>query len=122
MRFTAPHLVSKVKKLRSSLEKASTLRWVRERLGDAVRELRARDRVVVSSLIEPLVPPPVTGPTPGALIITLRPRAAALTSVLPPAYVQRAVEDSLRALRVDAIPLALINRWRDGWLDDRDRD
>ncbi len=86
-------------------------------VGVALRELRARDRVVVTSLIEPLVPPPAAQST--GLIISLRPTGAKLSVVLPPAYVQRAVEDSLRALRLDAIPLALLNGWRDSWIDDR---
>ena len=85
-------------------------------VGELVRELRLRDRVVVTSLIEPLTPPP-RPVAAGALII---PRsAAALASVLPPPYVQRTVEDSLRALRLEALPLALVGGWRDGWLDDR---
>jgi aryl-alcohol dehydrogenase-like predicted oxidoreductase len=87
-------------------------------VGETIRELRARDRVVVTSLVEPLTarPPPLV---PGALIVSLRPRLPRLSDVLPPAYVQRVVEDSLRALRLDAIPLALINGWRDTWLEDR---
>jgi aryl-alcohol dehydrogenase-like predicted oxidoreductase len=66
------------------------------RVGDELRALRARDRVVVAT-------------------------AAAGTGGRPPAPgpLQAAVEASLRALRVDAVPLCQLAGWRDAWLDDR---
>lgn len=68
-----------------------------ERLvGHELRALRARDRVVIATTVG----------GPGR-----RPPLAA--------QVQRAVEDSLRALRLDAIPLVQLAGWDDAWLDDR---
>jgi aryl-alcohol dehydrogenase-like predicted oxidoreductase len=100
------------------IDVAPTWADAQQRVGETIRALRARDRVVVTSLVEPLTPLP-TILAPGSLIIRLRPSTPALAAVLPPPYVQRVVEDSLRALRLDAIPLALINKWRDTWLEDR---
>jgi aryl-alcohol dehydrogenase-like predicted oxidoreductase len=37
---------------------------------------------------------------------------------MPPGYLQRTVEDALRTLRLDAIPLVWLGGWRDAWLDD----
>lgn len=68
-----------------------------ERLvGHELRALRARDRVVIATTVG----------GPGR-----RPPLAA--------QVQRAVEDSLRALRLDAIGLVQLAGWDDDWLDDR---
>ena len=66
-----------------------------ERLcGDAVRALRLRDRVVVACRV------PELAPQPGA------PRRDLLPERLPPAYVQQRIEASLRATRLEALPLA----------------
>ncbi len=65
-----------------------------ERLcGNAVRELRLRDRVVVAVRV------PEVAPLPGA------PRRDLLPERLPVAYVQQRVEASLRATRLDVLPL-----------------
>lgn len=62
--------------------------------GDAVRALRLRDRVVVACRV------PELPPRPGA------PRRDLLPERLPPAYLQQRIEASLRATRLDALPLA----------------
>lgn len=67
------------------------------KVGEELRALRARDRVVVATAVvsgAPRRPPPA-------------------------AQVVRTVEDSLRALRLDAIPLVQLAPWDDAWLDDR---
>ncbi len=69
--------------------------------GEAVRALRARDRVCVACLV------PAATASP------------AVARAQPPGYVQRVVEDALRASRLDAVPLAWLGGWRDAWLDDR---
>lgn len=79
-----------------------------EVVGVAVRELHAADRVVVSTHVYPLLRPASTefgdwNPVERAL---------------PPAEVQRAVEQSLRATKLEAIPLVWLDGWRDAWLDD----
>jgi aryl-alcohol dehydrogenase-like predicted oxidoreductase len=66
-----------------------------ERLaGNCVRELRARDRVVVATRV------PLVDERPGA------PSRDTLRDRLPAAYVQQRVESSLRATRLDVLPLA----------------
>jgi aryl-alcohol dehydrogenase-like predicted oxidoreductase len=66
-----------------------------ERLaGQVVRELRARDRVVVATRVQRL------DERPGA------PRRDTLTERLPAAYLQNCVEAALRSTRLDALPLA----------------
>jgi aryl-alcohol dehydrogenase-like predicted oxidoreductase len=75
-----------------------------ERLvGEVVRDLRARDHVVVASKV-----PPADGQWP--------PRGR-LEQAFPESHLVRAVEASLRNLRLDAIPLAQLHVWRDDWLD-----
>jgi aryl-alcohol dehydrogenase-like predicted oxidoreductase len=71
--------------------------------GDAVRGLRLADRVVVACRVPARLPlgpgprePPATAP------------AAALLAHLPPAHVQACVEASLRASRLEVVPLALL--------------
>ncbi len=66
-----------------------------ERLcGDAVRALRLRDRVAVVCRV------PELAPRPGA------PRRDVLPERLPAAYVQQRIEASLRATRLEILPLA----------------
>src|SRR3954469_3737886 len=76
-----------------------------ERLAAAtLRTLRARDRVVITTTV-PHVPPKPGGP----------PRRDRLPELLPVRYVQQAVEDSLRATKLDALPLVqlpLRSAWR----------
>ncbi len=68
-----------------------------ERLvGDAVRDQRARDRSVVVTRLPPLAP------LPG------RPARDTLPERLPAGYLQERVEASLRATRLDALPLVLL--------------
>ena len=62
--------------------------------GQVVRELRARDRVVVAIRVQLL------DERPGA------PRRDMLRERLPPAYLQDRVEAALRTTRLDALPLA----------------
>lgn len=107
--------------------------------GAAVRDLRARDRVCVACSVPPLGARGLAAATAaaleavgdavgsriivgggtGTLRVTAPAAAGGIGRVMPPAYVQRSVEDSLRALRLDALPLAWIGGWRDAWLDDR---
>jgi aryl-alcohol dehydrogenase-like predicted oxidoreductase len=71
-------------------------------IGAAIREHRARDRVVVASRVLMLAD------KPGA------PRRDRLPERLPPAYVQQCVEASLRTTKLDALPLvqlALLPAW-----------
>ena len=75
-------------------------------VGETVRELRARDRVVVATKV-----PPMNGGFPG-LEDTYLPR------VFAPAYLQHQVEASLRNTRLDALPLGQLHVWHDAWLDD----
>lgn len=68
-----------------------------ERLcGDAVRALRLRDRVTTAFRV------PLVAPRPGP------PSRDALPDRLPAAYIQDRVETSLRASRLDALPLVLL--------------
>jgi aryl-alcohol dehydrogenase-like predicted oxidoreductase len=77
-----------------------------ERLvGDVVRELRARDRVVVATKV-----PPHDGAWPGR-------HDQKLERVFGAPWVQTCVERSLRHLRLDAIPLVQLHVWHDAWLD-----
>jgi aryl-alcohol dehydrogenase-like predicted oxidoreductase len=69
--------------------------------GAAVRSLRARDRVCIACHVPPVVASP------------------SLARAQPPGYVQRTVEDALRALRLDAISLGWLGGWRDAWLDEK---
>ena len=77
---------------------------VAERLcGDAVRALRLRDRVVVACRVPGLPARPGAG------------RRDTLPERLPVGYVQQRIEASLRATRLDALPLAqlpLRGAWR----------
>lgn len=68
-------------------------------VGDIVRDLRARDRATV-----------VTTVAAGA--------SFGLRGALPVGGVQHAIEASLRASRLEVVPVAVIRPWRDDWLDD----
>jgi aryl-alcohol dehydrogenase-like predicted oxidoreductase len=78
-----------------------------ERLvGEVIKELRARDHVVVATKVPPLDlrwPPPAGG---------------RLERAFPAAHVVRSVEASLRNLKLEALPLCQLHVWRDAWLDD----
>ncbi len=74
--------------------------------GATIRELRARERVVLAATV-PLATEPDGTPLPAD---------ARLEHLLPAAHVQRAVEASLRATRLEVLPLAWLGPWRDGWL------
>lgn len=74
--------------------------------GDAVRVQRVRDRVVVATRV------PILAERPGA------PRRDTLRERLPPPYVQERIEASLRATRLDALPLAQL-ALRPAWLASR---
>ncbi len=63
--------------------------------GDAVRSLRLRDRAILATQV------PLVSETPG------RPRDA-LIERLPPRYVQERIEATLRATKLDALPLAFL--------------
>lgn len=75
-------------------------------VGQVVRELRARDRVVVATKV-----PPAHGRW-------LAGQAGALTKAFPPAYVVHSVEQSLRTLRSEVLYLAQLQVWDDAWLDE----
>jgi aryl-alcohol dehydrogenase-like predicted oxidoreductase len=81
-------------------------RGVSERLvGESVRDLRARDRVVVATKIPPADNRwPADGTRP-------------LHAAFPAAHVQACVEDSLRNLRLEVIPLQQLHVWHDAWLE-----
>lgn len=83
-------------------------------VGEAVRGMRARDRVCVACAVPPLS---AKSSLAGAIAGALPRRARIIPS--PPGYVQKTVEDALRALRADALPLAWLGGWRDAWLDER---
>jgi aryl-alcohol dehydrogenase-like predicted oxidoreductase len=72
-------------------------------VGDSVRAQRARDHVVTAIRV------PVLAERPGA------PRRDVLPERLPAGHVQRSVEASLRATRLDALPLAQLPL-RPAWL------
>ena len=75
-----------------------------ERLaGDSVRELRARDRVVVATRV------PILDERPGA------PKRDTLRERLPVAYLQQRIEASLRATRLEVLPLAQL-ALRPAWI------
>jgi len=73
--------------------------------GDAVRSLRLRDRAIVATHLAALDPRP--GP----------PRDL-LGELLPPAYVRERIEASLRATKLDVLPLAFLPL-RPPWLASR---
>ncbi|MBK9072955.1 MAG: aldo/keto reductase [Myxococcales bacterium] len=78
-----------------------------ERLvGEVVRDLRAQDSVVVATKV-----PPADDHWPGRA-------TSPLASVFAPAYVTKQVEQSLRNLRLETLPIAQLHVWHDAWLDD----
>lgn len=75
--------------------------------GEAIRATRGRDRVVLATR----VPAPPARPD--------APVGGGLDDQLPAAWVQRSVEASLRATRLDVLPLVQLAGaagWRDGWI------
>jgi aryl-alcohol dehydrogenase-like predicted oxidoreductase len=74
-------------------------------VGEVVKSLRARDRVVVATKV-----PPANGEWPGD-------GDKLLQVVFPVAFVQAQVEQSLRNLRLEALPLCQLHVWHDQWLD-----
>jgi aryl-alcohol dehydrogenase-like predicted oxidoreductase len=74
-------------------------------VGEAIRELRARDTVLVATKV-----PPLDGRWPPD------PRAP-LERIFPDQHVTRSVEQSLRNLRAEAIGLEQLHVWLDDWLD-----
>lgn len=96
--------------------------------GEAVRGLRARDRVCVACLVPPLsarssLAGAIAAAVPSSTLIlpaaTRRSAALSAARAQPPGYVQKTVEDALRALRAEALPLAWLGGWRDAWLDEK---
>lgn len=97
--------------------------------GEAVRALRARDRVCIACSLPPLsakssLAGAIAAATPTSSLIIIpvsKTKSAALAAARaqPPGYVQKSVEDALRALRLDALPLAMLGGWRDAWLDEK---
>ncbi|MCB9559921.1 MAG: aldo/keto reductase [Kofleriaceae bacterium] len=83
--------------------------------GETIRALRGRDRVVLATLVPDAPPPPGATPRPPRPGPDGSTPAPALERVLPAAWVQRAVEASLRATRLEVLPLAWLP-WRGGWL------
>ena len=78
---------------------------VSERLvGESLRDLRARDRVVVATKV-----PPANGEWPGD-------GKKPLHQAFPARHVQQCVEDSLRNLRLEVVPIMQLHVWHDGWL------
>jgi aryl-alcohol dehydrogenase-like predicted oxidoreductase len=97
-------------------------------VGEAVRGLRARDRVCVACSVPPLSAKSslagaiaAAAPTSSLIIPVTAKKSAGLSAAraMPPGYVQKTVEDALRALRVDALSLAWLGGWRDAWLDEK---
>ena len=99
--------------------------------GEAVRELRARDRVCVACHVPPLsarssLEGAIAAAAPSPLVPSerseskdARRRAPTAARAQPPGYVQQTVEDALRALRTEALSLAWLGGWRDAWLDEQ---
>jgi aryl-alcohol dehydrogenase-like predicted oxidoreductase len=90
-------------------------------VGDAVRDLRARDRVVVATKVAPLRPhgSAVEADIGTELAGEDRPSATrALHRVFPAGHVQDQVERALRASRLEVLPVAVLHAWFDTWLDD----
>jgi len=73
-------------------------------LGEVVRELRARDRVVVATKV-----PPASFEWPGD-------GKKPLEASFPARHVQDSVETSLRNLKLEAISLCQLHVWHDAWL------
>jgi aryl-alcohol dehydrogenase-like predicted oxidoreductase len=77
-----------------------------ERLvGEVIRDLRARDTVVVATKVPPL---DRTWPAEGS---------AGIEKVFPAEYVARSVEQSLRNQRAEALCIAQLHVWNDAWLE-----
>lgn len=76
-------------------------------VGEVIRDLRARDRVVVATKVPPLNE---TWPADANSL---------LERVFHPDHVQASVERSLRNLRVEVLPLCQLHVWHDAWLDSR---
>jgi aryl-alcohol dehydrogenase-like predicted oxidoreductase len=78
---------------------------VSERLvGEVLREQRARDRVVTATKV-----PPANDEWPGD-------GKKPLHQAFPVQHVQTSVEQSLRNLKLDVLPIAQLHVWHDGWL------
>lgn len=73
-------------------------------VGEVIRDLRARDSVVVATKVPPLNE---TWPADANSL---------LERVFHPEHVQASVEQSLRNLRAEVIPLAQLHVWHDAWL------
>lgn len=73
-------------------------------VGEVIRDLRARDSVVVATKVPPL---DETWPADASSL---------LERVFHPEHVQASVEQSLRNLRAEVIPLAQLHVWHDAWL------
>ena len=76
-------------------------------VGEVIRDLRAHDRVVVATKVPPLNDTWPADPN------------TRLERVFHPEHVQASVEQSLRNLRAEVIPLAQLHVWHDAWLDGR---
>jgi aryl-alcohol dehydrogenase-like predicted oxidoreductase len=74
-------------------------------VGAAVRELRARDSVIVASKV-----PPATEEWPPQ-------EDRLLSEVFPSEHVVASVEESLRRSRLEVIPVAQLHVWLDEWLE-----
>ncbi|MEZ4363530.1 MAG: aldo/keto reductase [Kofleriaceae bacterium] len=83
--------------------------------GEALRALRAWERVLLTTK----VPPPLAAPT--ALELLKDDEGLAfrdpLPRVFPPAYVEERVERSLRATKLEVLPLVMLTAWHDSWLE-----
>lgn len=71
-------------------------------VGEAVRGAGARDRAVVSTTVLPQSPPA---------------EAAPLEALFAVERVQRTVEDTLRAMRAEALVVSQLGVWQDQWLE-----
>ena len=74
-------------------------------VGEVIRDLRARDRVVCATKV-----PPMNNTWPADAEVPLE-------RVFHPEHVQSSVERSLRNLRAEVIPLAQLHVWLDAWLE-----
>jgi aryl-alcohol dehydrogenase-like predicted oxidoreductase len=73
-------------------------------VGEALRDARARDRVVTATKV-----PPANDEWPGD-------GAKPLHVAFPARHVQTSVEQSLRNLKLEVIPIAQLHVWHDAWL------
>jgi aryl-alcohol dehydrogenase-like predicted oxidoreductase len=84
-------------------------------IGEVVRDLRARDRVVVATKVAPADGRWTFGPEAADYdqLTDLRP----LHTVFPITHMMQSIDRSLRNLRSEGLPLVQLHVWHDAWLE-----